>query len=101
VRVQRLNPEQAVLLDIGDGVGALIVYTSRELDGREIEVSQVGATARIHTVVHAREVKGRTIFAGVFPSLPEGDYTLWSDDPTRNRPLTIVSGLVAEVDLRD
>jgi len=89
------------LLDIGDGVGALVVYTTGEFDEREIEVIRVGSTARIHTVVHAREVDGRTIFAGVFPSLPEGDYTLCSDDPTRNRRLTIASGLVAEVDLRE
>ena len=88
------------MLDIGDGVGALIVYTTGDLDGREIEVSQLGATARIHTVVHARDLDGRTIYAGVFPSLPEGDYILWSDDPTRNRTVTIASGVVAEVDLR-
>jgi len=88
------------VLDIGDGVGALIVYTTGDLDGREIEVSQLGATARIHTVVHARDLDGRTIYAGVFPSLPEGDYILWSDDPTRNRTVTIASGVVAEVDLR-
>jgi len=89
------------LLDIGDGVGALIVYTTSDLDGREIEVSQLGARARIHTVVHPRDLDGRTIYAGVFPSLPEGDYTLWSEDPTRNRTLTIASGVVAEVDLRE
>jgi hypothetical protein len=88
------------VLDIGDGVGALIVYTTGDLDGREIEVSQLGATARIHTVIHARDLDGRTIYAGVFPSLPEGDYILWSDDPTRNRTVTIASGVVAEVDLR-
>jgi hypothetical protein len=93
--------QQAVLLDIGNGVGALIVYTTGDLDGREVEVSQVGATARIHTVVHPRDVDGRTIFAGVFPSLPAGDYTIWRDDSTRNRSVTIVSGLVAEVDLRE
>jgi hypothetical protein len=88
------------VLDIGDGVGALIVYTTGDLDGREIEVSQLGATARIHTVVHARDLDGRTIYAGVFPSLPEGDYILWSGDPTRNRTVAIASGVVAEVDLR-
>jgi hypothetical protein len=88
------------VLDIGDGVGALIVYTTGDLDGREIEVSQLGATARIHTVIHARDLDGRTIYAGVFPSLPEGDYILWSDDPTRNRTVTIASGVVAEADLR-
>jgi hypothetical protein len=88
------------VLDIGDGVGALIVYTTSELEGQEIEVSQLGATARIHTVVHPRDLDGRTIYAGVFPSLPEGDYILWSDDPTRNRTVTIASGVVAEVDLR-
>jgi hypothetical protein len=88
------------VLDIGNGVGALIVYTTGNLDGHEIEVSRLGATARIHTIVHARDLDGRTIYAGVFPSLPEGDYILWSDDPTRNRTVPIASGVVAEVDLR-
>jgi hypothetical protein len=99
--VFRLNLQQAIVLDIGDGIGALIVYTTSEFDGREIEVSPLGSTARIHTVVHARDVDGRTIFAAVFPSLAEGDYTLWSPDPTGTRRLTITSGLVAEVDLRE
>ncbi len=89
-----------VVLDIGDGVGALIIYTGAELRGREIEVSPNGNAARIHTDVHERVVGGRTVFTAIFPSLDEGEYTIWSDDPMPSTNVTIVGGQVTEVDWR-
>ena len=89
-----------VVLDIGDGVGTLIIYTTAELRGREIEVSAKGNAARIHTDVHERVVGGRTVFTAIFPSLDEGEYTIWNYDTMPTTNVTIVGGQVAEVDWR-
>lgn len=90
-----------VVLDIGDGVGALILYTGRQLRGAEIEVSRVGEDGkRVHTAIHERRLHGQTLFAGVYPDLPEGNYLIWTDDPDRPASCTIVGGQVTEVDWR-
>jgi len=89
-----------VVLDIGDEIGALIVHTSEALLGREIEVSPKGSAGkRTHTDVLERRINGLPVFAAVFPSLTEGDYSLWREIVTGDE-VTIVGGAVAEVDWR-
>jgi hypothetical protein len=84
----------AVLLDIGDGVGALVVRMPASLAGTEIEICPAGedraARTRPHVAVIERPVPGRAVHSAVFPSLPEGRYELYCkpDGPTQ---------LVAEV----
>ncbi len=91
----------AVVLDIGDDVGALILYTGEELRGREIEVSPKGRDAwRVHTAIRERQANGRTIFAGVYLALPADDYTIWRDATTPAGEVTVVGGAVAEADWR-
>ncbi len=95
--VNRIHTEN-IVLDIGQETGALILYTGEELRGKEIEVSSKGNDAhRVHTAIWERRFNGRVVFAGVFPSLPAGDYTIWTN-PTSD--VMIVGGRVAEVDLR-
>lgn len=89
--------EQGVMIDVGPGAGALIVYTGDELLGQEIEISRQGESKRVHTEVRKRLVNGRTVFAGVFPDLSPGHYAIWSGTP---REVTIAEGEVAEVDWR-
>jgi hypothetical protein len=97
---ERVHTEDLVL-DIGDGVGALVLYTSPELIGQEVEVSLRGQDgSRTHTAVHERRVMGRMVCAGVFPELPAGDYRIWTDDVLQVREFTVVSGQVTEVDWR-
>jgi hypothetical protein len=92
---------QDVVLDIGDGVGALVLYTGPELRGREIEVSRKGTDGpRVHSDIKERRVNGRPIFAAVYDALPAGDYVIWTDDPGPTREVTIVSGQISEVDWR-
>lgn len=77
-------PSESVLIDIGGTIGALVVTTTEVLNGAEIEICPVGTTARAHTIVRPRELPGGGIvYAGVFPSLPAGDYVLlpWGDMP--------------------
>jgi hypothetical protein len=96
----RLHTEQ-VVLDIGDDVGALVLYTPPRLHGREIEVSAMGCDAqRVHTAVLQRQAAGRTMFVAVYPELRAGSYRIWSDDPSLCSQVTITPGMVAEVDWR-
>src|SRR5690348_9167172 len=73
----RIHPE-SVVLDIGQDIGALIIYTAPGLRGREIEVSPQGTVAtRVHAEVLERRINGRPVFAAVFPGLRAGDYDIW------------------------
>ncbi len=92
---ERTHSEQ-VVLDIGQDIGALVVYTGGEMRGREIEVSMVGCeTKRTHISILERRVNGRIIYAGVFAALPSGDYTIWMEPASE---VTVRGGHVAEVD---
>jgi hypothetical protein len=95
----RVHSGHAVL-DIGDGVGALIIYTKSDLVGNEIEVSQGEDGHRVHTEVLERRIDDKPIFAATFASLPEGRYRIWGYDPKPVSEVTIVGGQVAEVDWR-
>jgi hypothetical protein len=86
---------EPVVLELGAGVGALIVYAGPELVSHEIEVERLDSGKRTHTEVHQRIVNGRTLFAGVFPELPEGSYRLLQPD----RDIEIRGGEVTELRL--
>ena len=87
-----------VLLDIGDGVGALVVHAPAALCGVEIEIARRGETnAFVHTEVRERRLPEGTVYAGVFAELPEGDYTLLDVAVRPDRDVTIRSGAVTEV----
>ena len=96
--VERVHTENAVL-DIGEDIGALVIYTGREMLGKEIEVSPKGNdTQKTHTAVLERKVNGRTTFAALFLALPEGEYITLS---TPSSEITIIGGQVTELDWRE
>src|SRR5579863_3802343 len=97
--VDRVYTEQ-VVLNIGENIGALIIYTREEWRGKEIQVSLKGKPSAklVHTAVWERRFNGRTMFAGVYPALPQGNYIIWTHP---SREVTIAGGSVAEIDLRD
>jgi hypothetical protein len=69
------------VLDIGDDVGALVLYTSVELVGAEIEISPDGEPdRRRHVAVHPRQYPGGTAYAAVYYGLEAGSYQLWASD---------------------
>lgn len=76
----------AVLLDIGDDVGAVIVRMPAHLAAAEIEICPFGeprrAAPREHVGVHARP--GARGLTAVFAAVREGDYELYvkPDGPT-------------------
>jgi hypothetical protein len=90
-----------VVLDLGDGFGALIVRTEPAWLGREIEISPAGDDAeRQHKAVLERSLGGHTAHVLVYDTLPEGDYTLWTDEAAPVRGVRVEGGRVAELDLR-
>jgi hypothetical protein len=94
----RPHPEY-VVLDIGEHLGALIVYTDATLHGTEVEISPAGEDSnRSHKDVLERGVSGRPAFTAVFDKLPEGTYTLWSGGVPRARGVQVTAGAVAELD---
>jgi hypothetical protein len=96
----RVHPE-FVVLEIGDGLGALIVHTAPELHGVEIEISRSGEDdRRQHKDVLERPLGGESRFSAVFDQIEEGSYTLWIDDEARARHVQVGDSQVAELDWR-
>ena len=95
------RPEH-VMLDLGPGVGALVLRTEAELHGAEIEISPAGSDAeRSHKQVHERPVSGRPLYAAVFDRLPAGDYTLWLDDRPLRRDVAVAGAAVTDISLQE
>jgi hypothetical protein len=94
----------AVLLDIGDDVGALIVTMPPVLEGAEIEIRPVGSTDRgprhhPHVGVVARPGSGGVVPSAVFGELAAGSYELYvrPDGPVELLA-TVVGGQVTSVE---
>jgi hypothetical protein len=95
----RSGPPDALVLDIGDGVGALIIYADEACLGSEIDLTPAGSpqSHQIHTMVRRRRATNRDVIAGLFPELAEGTYTVWA--LSGNGPIgevTIVGGQISE-----
>src|SRR6202049_5278094 len=67
-----------VVLDIGEDIGSLVIYTSEKWRGKEIQVSLKGVDSAklVHTAVWERRFNGQVAFAGVYAALPEWVYIL-------------------------
>jgi hypothetical protein len=86
-----------VVLNIGAGIGALVIHAPGSLHGHEIEVSPVGDhAARTHAAVRARYVRGGVTWSVVLDSLPEGRYVVWRDPETPLAEVSIAGGAVTE-----
>ena len=83
-----------VVLELGPGIGALILYTPADLDGEEIEISRDGEP-RTHSRVRPRHLPGETRYAAVYPSLPPGRYTIWRDEHRPAATVTVAGGQVS------
>ncbi len=93
--------EQGVMVDVGDGAGALVIYAPDELRGEEVEISREGEDAqRVHTDVLRRKTAAGYVCAAVFGSLPEGTYRLWHRSVPDGLPVRLAGGQVTELDWR-
>jgi hypothetical protein len=88
-----------VVVDIGDGVGALIVHTDPALLGHELHVRKIGQIHTTHTGVWERELGDQKIVVAVFLALDEGRYSLLDLDGHPTTEVIIESGRVAELHL--
>jgi hypothetical protein len=95
------RPEH-VMLDLGPGVGALVLHTAANLHGAEIEISPTGRDReRSHKQVHERPVAGRPLYGAVFDSLPAGEYTLWLDDRPLRREVAVAGAAVTDISIEE
>ncbi len=61
--------EGAVVIDIGEGVGAAVIFTNSDLDGAELEIRPASDEWRgVHTAVRERRSGGAVRYAAVFGS---------------------------------
>jgi hypothetical protein len=94
----RRHPE-AVVLDLGADIGALIVHTDPDMHGVEVEISATGKDqVRSHKEVLEREIHGHPAYTAVFDNVHEGSYTLWVDDVAHARDVVVTGGAIAELD---
>jgi hypothetical protein len=87
----------SVVLDLGAGIGALILDAPAGLDGREIEISPAGSgpgSPRTHSLVRERRTGSGAGYAAVYPGLAEGVYTIWRDAENPAGTVTIQGGRV-------
>jgi hypothetical protein len=92
--------EGAVFIDVGEGVGAAVIYTEHDLDGAELEIRPAAEQWRgLHTAVRERRQAGAVQFAAVFGSLAEGDWELRVRGSTNQQPalaVQVIGGSVVE-----
>ncbi len=86
----------SVVLDVGPGIGALVLHTPAGLDGQEIEISPQGVPAarRTHSQVRQRRAGGSVRYAAVYPGLSAGEYTIWRDATTPAGTVAVAGGSV-------
>ncbi len=95
--IDRAHTEHAVL-DIGEDVGALVIYCRPEMRGKQIDVSPQGYQwQRIHTDVLERRANKRPVFAALFLALSAGDYFIWGNGEEPIGEVSIIGGQVAEI----
>ncbi len=89
----------SVVLDIGGSIGAVCLTVPAELAGLEIDIDGISpGTTSTHSLVRPRLMPTETLYAAVYPGLPEGAYRLAA---TAGHPATdveVVGGAVAQVD---
>lgn len=86
----------SVILDIGGDIGALVLRTTREYFGHEINLMpDEASTPQVHSAVRERRAPEGSSFAAVYPQLKEGDYTIEGS----TQRLAVQGGQVVDVTL--
>jgi len=80
------------VLDLGPGIGALVLHAPPELDGRELAIcaSEAPGVAITHSLVRGRHTARGVQHAAVYPDLRPGDYLIRLDEDGIQLPVTIV-----------
>jgi hypothetical protein len=76
-------PSRAVVINVGEHTGALVLESVEARSGIEVEIHPVSRPeGRTHVWVLPREGRDGVIYAAVFPSLESGDYAVLDLDGT-------------------
>ena len=98
---RHVGAAEGVALDIGSGVGALVVHASQGQLGREVEVSRVDMPSwRKHAEVHERRAGDCVLYAAVIDGLVKGEYDVWAGVPAPAGRVRVEGGSVTESDWR-
>ncbi len=86
-----------VVMELGAGIGALILYTPADMEGKELEISRDDdpGARRTHSQVRPRNMATVTKYAAVYPNLPAGVYTIWSGEQSPAATVVITGGQVS------
>jgi hypothetical protein len=88
----------SVILDIGNGVGALVLHTSAEWLDHEIDLAPDDPTlVNTHSAVRERLSPEGSSYAAVYPQLHEGEYTIVGS----TQRLIITGGRVTDIELTE
>jgi len=94
--------QRAVMVDVGDGFGALVVITPAAFAGCEVRVRPARDDAPVtHVDVHARRTQGSDVMhAAVFPRLRAGAYTVSVAGVALRGSALVEDGRITEVRMR-
>jgi hypothetical protein len=71
------TPSRAVVINVGEHTGALVLASNEQRSGLEVEIHPVSRPdARTHVWVLPREGRDGVVYAAIFPSLASGDYAI-------------------------
>lgn len=78
------------MINVGDDTGALVLWSSVERHGVEIEIHPVSdPSARTHVWVLPREGRDGVVHAAIFPCLLTGDYAVLGPDGTVSQTINV------------
>ncbi|HUD69337.1 MAG TPA: hypothetical protein VMQ40_03765 [Acidimicrobiales bacterium] len=94
------QPSRAVVLDVGAHAGALILSSTPQREGLEVEIHPEAAPdRRRHVWVLPRQGReGSTVYAAVFPSLAPGRYAVLEPDGTVRCTVAVPANRVTYAD---
>ena len=90
------SPSRAVVLDVGERTGALVLTASAKRQGLEVQIHPAAdPSAHTHVWVLPRSgARGTTVYAAVFPRLDPGDYAVLEPDGSMSRVLAVPANRV-------
>lgn len=78
-----------------------MIYADELMIEREIEICPLGnLSKREHNVVRARRTPTGFVYAAVFPSLEQGEYSVLTKDSLPCHEVSVMGGSVTEIDYR-
>lgn len=89
----------SVVLNVGGEIGALVLHTSPDLLGVEVDIVGLSpGTVSTHALVRPRLLPHATTHAAVYPDLPAGQYRVVGVGSRHHENVEIIGGRVAEMD---